>query len=298
MNIKELTNKHKEIILNLKPEELISYLTIISKNKVGSLSFFSYNKENVIEDIETYNKYCNIEEDISNIFYNNENNKISAEFKKAVASGLTSQTDYIELLNKYNLQFMEARNIFFRKINSDLFKVYSDIKKDFTYLKHLLNIYYLTYSAYQKHNTTSLELSFNMLVEAVFNNLLESFELLEKYSNIAKTYEVKTEASEIVPDLEEVVSDFLYFYNECIKYKSELEVLINNPFEEGVKTKTEETISYIFEAPVNDLETFEEDLSEEEVKVFDALKEAVKLNTPKYDFNNFQLVKPVELQEV
>ena len=80
--------------------------------------------------------------------------------------------------------------------------------------------------------------------------------------------------------------------------KHKFESLINNPFEEAVKTKTEETISYIFEAPVNDLETFEEGLeTEEEVIVFNGLKEAVELDTPTYNFNEFELIKP-ESQEV
>lgn len=292
-NFKQLTKEHKDIILNLNPEELTAFLSNISKRKVNSLGFFSTDPtKDKVASVEEYNNFSGIEEDIVNIFVAEAPDKINKEYKRAVGSGLTVASDYDELKKQYLEQVKESKKLYLQKVLIEVAYISKAIIFNVNYLNYLLGTYYfLLHGTKGTDSGNNIELLFNDLIKAVYLELESYIANLELYKVYVEKFENKPNS--VNKDVTEVISEIVSTINLAVGYIHQLEELKLNPFEEPSKFVAMDYIAKVFETDVDDLDSFKETLSsEEEIRVFNAIYEGFTTNIATYDFKNFCIIEP------
>ena len=290
-NIKNLTKEHEELILNLTPEELETYVENISKKKIDSLGFFTAEDVgNNLTNVEDYNKFSGMEEDLINIFVNNAPDKINKEYKRAVATGLTLASDYETLKEQYFKQIHEAKKLFFQRTLTEVVYISKAIIFNVNYLTSMLGYFYLLRYNETEEKLIKIDLIFNSLIESIYLELESYIDNLEPYKIVIKLEEDSNSMNE---ELAEIISNIATVINCSMEYVKQLEELKANPFEEPSKYVAMDYISKVFETEVEDLDSFKESLSsEEELEVVNVIFEGFTTNIASYDFENFCIIEP------
>lgn len=295
-NKSNLDKKRKEIILDFSPEELIAYITNISKKKINSIGFFSHDTAIINEgSLKDYSKYVNLQEDIINIYTDEANNSVTKQIKQLSGSGLIATIDYEELLDKYLALLDESKILFFKHFLIDLNNISVNLYKHHKYLKASLELFYLLYNGTKEEaSKESLDNGFSVLISLIYNTIEANINVLDIYSDRIKALEniLAEKPKHFSEALTDVIADIINKYNLCCSIVELIEDLKVNPFEEAINSYIiPEYISLIFEEPVEDLDSFKESLTdEEEIKVFNAVVNAFELTLPSYDFNNFKII--------
>ena len=114
-NLNKISKQHEELIQALEFDEFMSYLEGISKKKIDSLGFFKAEGlgSSVIGSVEEYNKYSEIQGDITSIYANKIKDNANKEILNTITSGLAVATDFDELRSKYIEQIQEAKILYF-----------------------------------------------------------------------------------------------------------------------------------------------------------------------------------------
>lgn len=294
-SITKLNKEHEELIKNLDENELQLYIDNISKKKIENLGFFSLSEEISSDNVKEYLKYDEIIEDISIILTEEESNSNIKQIRKALLYGASGILNYNHLIEKYSNQVEEAKLIFFNKLAYEIVLLYSDLEKDFNYLRIHLNLLCLLFFSYEE--TEELELAFKMLIELSYNHLTTSLNKLELYSKAINKFEkVLNENKEhnvLSEDLSEVISDLITWFYKCMEFKEKAEKLIANPFEEAIEDRILTFLNISFVNDFENIASFKEMVTEKEhLEFYEMLKNAIVNEAPSYNFETFELIVP------
>lgn len=280
-NINELKNKRKDILLNMNHEELISYYDSLAKEELNNLDNISF-KEGFKQG--NYNKINEIEKIIR------ESNRILKN-KYPLIEPLIYVSKFVELFSKYHEAITEGRTYIIYIAFIHMAYTYKTLHKTLFKLKELLTLFYMLYYSKNENIANDIEETFNILIEETVEELEETISILQKVKKL--NYDPKTKVNEIYTAEIKTIEKNIFKLQDSIKYYLDYyEALKEEPFKEANEYLTISYINLIFETDVSNIEAFEESLeTDKEKEVLKAIKEAVKYNTPSYDFKKFKLIK-------
>lgn len=306
-----LENKRKEILLSMKPEELISYFHNLSKEKIKELDYYSFKNGYSSANIEGFNKINSVITDSCTIL----------KKKYPLIETLAITSDFEEIVTKYFDIMEEIKSLLFSRQLLILYFTIEALKENLQELKEKLTLFVIIYFSRKVELKEDVEimdllaevdpLSETQLTEikrdltalTSFNNIEESFNLLieTSYSKIVKYIDSFEELSNNIDyekNLEQVSSEdivkILLLFNELIseyeKLVEEFEELQEKPFFEGSKILLAEHLSLLFEIPIEDISEFKDNLTEEtDIELYNIVEEFIQSNIPEYDFKQLQL---------
>ena len=304
-NINQLENEKKEVLLNMNHEEIIAYFDNIVKKqyenypKLTEEGFSNFN----------FREYLRLEEIID------ESSKIlSSKYNHVEILAYLSKL--IELTDLYDENLKSGKELLFKIFLIDILNNVKAIESGLEFLQEHLTLYYLRYF-FKIHDVielleianvpegvkeevhvllkeknpelfeTPIEDTFNIFIESIVKKLDEDINKFKRYSK------TELDVERFEDSFKEIVENISYligYGNFLLEVYDDLKL---NPFIQGNKIVIEEYVSLVFEENISDLDSFEESLTDEEdIKVFNCLKEGFSSDVPKYDFKEFKLIIP------
>lgn len=304
-NINQLENEKKEVLLNMNHEEIIAYFDNIVKKqyenypKLTEEGFSNFN----------FREYLRLEEIID------ESSKIlSSKYNHVEILAYLSKL--IELTDLYDENLKSGKELLFKIFLIDILNNVKAIESGLEFLQEHLTLYYLRYF-FKIHDVielleianvpegvkeevhvllkeknpelfeTPIEDTFNIFIESIVKKLDEDINKFKRYSK------TELDVERFEDSFKEIVENISYligYGNFLLEVYDDLKL---NPFIQGNKIVIEEYVSLVFEEDISDLDSFEESLTDEEdIKVFNCLKEGFSSDVPKYDFKEFKLIIP------
>lgn len=292
--IKELDRKRKEILLNMKPEEIEVLYKEINKKAIDSLGTvrnnYSYDYEQILKANEELK----------------ETNNILIK-KYPTIEGLGSTTRLNLLVEKYDELTTEAKELEFSIISVTLASIVLSLRSKINYLKSVLYKFYFRYSfrssnldnflidelgvpedmvlvdlePYVYYTTAffskSLEKDFNFFIESLVKDIDSDIAKLDKYLDV-KLVPSNYNDEAIIKTMEDIIQ-LQIMATESIKHYEEIKL---NPFEEAVNVEAEFKIN-----------TFNKLFTSDEFKTtFEEEKAFLLKRLPSYDFTTFELIVP------
>ena len=291
---KELNRKRKEILLNMKPEEIEVLYNEINKKVIDSLGTvrnnYSYDYETIIkanEELEETNRIL--------------------KTKYPTIEALGSSTRLNLLIEKYEELTTEAKELEFSIIVVTLASMVMSLRNKINYLKSVLYKFYFRYSfrtsnldnflidelgvpedivlvtlePYVYYTTAffskSLEKDFNFFIESLVKDIDFNIAKLDNY--LAVKIEPSNYTDEaIIKTMEELIQ-LQIMATTSIKQYEEIKL---NPFEEAVNVEAEFKVN-----------TFNKLVTSDEFKTtFEEEKEFLLRRRPSYNFDSFELIVP------
>ena len=304
-NINQLENEKKEVLLNMNHEEIIAYFDNIVKKqyenypKLTEEGFSNFN----------FREYLRLEEiiDESSKILNSKYNHVEI---------LAYLSKLIELTDLYDENLKSGKELLFKIFLIDILNNVKAIESGLEFLQEHLTLYYLRYF-FKIHDVielleianvpegvkeevhvllkeknpelfeTPIEDTFNIFIESIVKKLDEDINKFKRYSK------TELDVERFEDSFKEIVENISYligYGNFLLEVYDDLKL---NPFIQGNKIIIEEYVSLVFEENISDLDSFEESLTDEEdIKVFNCLKEGFSSDVPKYDFKEFKLIIP------
>lgn len=287
--ISKLNKEHEKLIKNLDQQQLKVYIDNIIKKRVETLPYFYSNN---IDDgnLESYVKYKNILENISDVITENDVPDYK-QIRKGLFEGASGIQHYNSLLEVYFKQLEETKLIYFNAYYDELMNIALRLLKDIEYLKEHLTIFYLLFFSYEEPE--EIVVAFEILIKQSYNNIIKTLELaeihikninLELNSSLA-TKENKTELDVILLKCNEAL-------NYCIEFKEDFEKLLVDPFKEGINVRILTYLSCCYADDFESIEEFLELASEKDLEFYELLKNKILEETPVYNFDSFELIVP------
>ena len=304
-NINQLENEKKEVLLNMNHEEIIAYFDNIVKKqyenypKLTEEGFSNFN----------FREYLRLEEiiDESSKILNSKYNHIEI---------LAYLSKLIELTDLYDENLKSGKELLFKIFLIDILNNVKAIESGLEFLQEHLTLYYLRYffkihdvielleianvpegvkeevhvllkEKNPKFFETPIEDTFNIFIESIVKKLDEDINKFKRYSK------TELDVERFEDSFKEIVENISYligYGNFLLEVYDDLKL---NPFIQGNKIVIEEYVSLVFEENISDLDSFEESLTDEEdIRIFNCLKEGFSSDVPKYDFKEFKLIIP------
>jgi hypothetical protein len=304
-NINQLENEKKEVLLNMNHEEIIAYFDNIVKKqyenypKLTEEGFSNFN----------FREYLRLEEIID------ESSKIlSSKYNHVEILAYLSKL--IELTDLYDENLKSGKELLFKIFLIDILNNVKAIESGLEFLQEHLTLYYLRYF-FKIHDVielleianvpegvkeevhvllkeknpelfeTPIEDTFNIFIESIVKKLDEDINKFKRYSK------TELDVERFEDSFKEIVENISYligYGNFLLEVYDDLKL---NPFIQGNKIVIEEYVSLVFEENISDLDSFEESLTDEEdIRIFNCLKEGFSSDVPKYDFKEFKLIIP------
>lgn len=304
-NINQLENEKKEVLLNMNHEEIIAYFDNIVKKqyenypKLTEEGFSNFN----------FREYLRLEEiiDESSKILNSKYNHIEI---------LAYLSKLIELTDLYDENLKSGKELLFKIFLIDILNNVKAIESGLEFLQEHLTLYYLRYffkihdvielleianvpegvkeevhvllkEKNPKFFETPIEDTFNIFIESIVKKLDEDINKFKRYSK------TELDVERFEDSFKEIVENISYligYGNFLLEVYDDLKL---NPFIQGNKIIIEEYVSLVFEENISDLDSFEESLTDEEdIRIFNCLKEGFSSDVPKYDFKEFKLIIP------
>lgn len=296
-NLNKISKQHEELIQALEFDEFMSYLEGISKKKIDSLGFFKAEGlgSSVIGSVEEYNKYSEIQGDITSIYANKIKDNANKEILNTITSGLAVATDFDELRSKYIEQIQEAKILYFNVQIAKVNELCSSIGNGLNYLVLMLGNYYLLLHNRQGTKVgKSIEEAFNGMIEEIYTDIEKNISEFNVYSKVPEMLDL----TKIPEELSSTIKELIYFIELGLEYIKKLEEVKANPFYDSSKFVAMEYMSLVFEEPVTDLDSFKESLeTEEDLAVFNCIVEGFTTDIATYDFKNFKIILPERPEE-
>ena len=304
-NINQLENEKKEVLLNMNHEEIIAYFDNIVKKQ-----YENYTKLTA-EGFSNFNfrEYLRLEEIID------ESSKIlSSKYNHVEILAYLSKL--IELTDLYDENLKSGKELLFKIFLIDILNNVKAIESGLEFLQEHLTLYYLRYF-FKIHDVielleianvpegvkeevhvllkeknpelfeTPIEDTFNIFIESIVKKLDEDINKFKRYSK------TELDVERFEDSFKEIVENISYligYGNFLLDVYDDLKL---NPFIQGNKIVIEEYVSLVFEENISDLDSFEESLTDEEdIRIFNCLKEGFSSDVPKYDFKEFKLIIP------
>ena len=304
-NINQLENEKKEVLLNMNHEEIIAYFDNIVKKqyenypKLTEEGFSNFN----------FREYLRLEEiiDESSKILNSKYNHVEI---------LAYLSKLIELTDLYDENLKSGKELLFKIFLIDILNNVKAIESGLEFLQEHLTLYYLRYF-FKIHDVielleianvpegvkeevhvllkeknpelfeTPIEDTFNIFIESIVKKLDEDINKFKRYSK------TELDVERFEDSFKEIVENISYligYGNFLLEVYDDLKL---NPFIQGNKIIIEEYVSLVFEENISDLDSFEESLTDEEdIRIFNCLKEGFSSDVPKYDFKEFKLIIP------
>lgn len=304
-NINQLENEKKEVLLNMNHEEIIAYFDNIVKKqyenypKLTEEGFSNFN----------FREYLRLEEiiDESSKILNSKYNHVEI---------LAYLSKLIELTDLYDENLKSGKELLFKIFLIDILNNVKAIESGLEFLQEHLTLYYLRYF-FKIHDVielleianvpegvkeevhvllkeknpelfeTPIEDTFNIFIESIVKKLDEDINKFKRYSK------TELDVERFEDSFKEIVENISYligYGNFLLEVYDDLKL---NPFIQGNKIVIEEYVSLVFEENISDLDSFEESLTDEEdIRIFNCLKEGFSSDVPKYDFKEFKLIIP------
>lgn len=298
---KELEYKLRQQLNNFNPEEVESYLEVLLRKCLEATVEKDYLALGSVEDI--LNKSIVIlSSKVKNfsLMYSNVKLKVATDYLAKYI-----EVDNAEAFKFFNVlpEFIEEEpsNISIETKKEMLTEVYyitEHIERAYNYLHLLLDyLYMLTYGIEGTEIAGKIEASFSHLIELAYTKLEESFKELDKYTFKKESLETDLILSD--GEEKEVTFNLLFYLDSIQEFKEKLEKLKVNPFHDVANYLVLDWIALVFglREPLESVDSFRETLTEEgDIAVLNCLIEGFTTNLATYDFNNFKIIPPKEIE--